>query len=189
MIMRNSFHTLVVLCCLMIGALDAAPASGQSAAPPPAVVGVVDYDLVMNESKAGKSARTQLEKQLAAYKAEFKKQRKAFDDANAKLGAQQSSLSQEDLKKKIDELNAQGAKAEKALAQQEKALDANYENARKQIGAALGKVVAEIAKKRGLTLVLKRSDVLVFAKEYDLTDEAMKQLDAKMPSIKLQASN
>jgi outer membrane protein len=186
MIMRNSFQTVAVLFCLTIGVLlHAAPASGQSEGPPAPIVGVVDYDLIMNESKAGKSARGQLEKQLAAYQAEFKKQRKAFDDANAKLGAQQGSLSQEELKKKIGELNAQGAKAEKALAQQEKALEANYANARKQISAALHKVVADIAKKRGLTLVLKKAEIMVFASEYDLTDEAMKQLDAKMPSIKL----
>src|SRR5262245_50892371 len=113
MIMRNRFQILLVLCCVAIWVLHAAPASGQTAAPPP-VVGVVDYDLIMNESKAGKSARSQLEKQLAAYKEEFRKQRKAFDDANSKLGAQQSSLSQEELRKKIEELNAQGAKAEKA---------------------------------------------------------------------------
>jgi len=189
MLIHNSFRIIAIVCLLAVGMIHAGTAFGQSEKAAQPVVGIVDFDLVMNESKAGKSARSQLEKQLEAFKAEYQKQRKSFNDSEAKLKAQQASLSDADLKKKVEELNAEGAKIEKALAQQEKALDANYKKAREQISTALVGVVSDIAKKRGLTLVLKRSDVIVFASEYDFTQEAMKQLDAKLPSIKLQASN
>jgi outer membrane protein len=189
MIMRSHSLFVAALGFIAVGIVHIGPTFGQAAKVPQPVVGVVDFDLVMNESKAGKSARAQLEKQAAAFKAEYQKQRKAFDDSEAKLQAQQKSLSEADFKKKVDELNAQGAKIEKALVQQDKALDANYRKAREQISTALVGIVSDIAKKRGLTLVLKRSNVVVFASEYDITDEAMKQLDAKLPAIKLQASN
>jgi outer membrane protein len=190
MITPNRLLLIAALGVLLVGSsIHPAPAFGQASELPQPIVGVVDWDLVMNESKAGKSARGQLEKQAAAFKEEYKKQRKAFDASEAKLQAQQKSLSDAELKQKVDELNAQGAKIEKALSQQDKALDANYKKAREQIGTALTGVVSDIAKKRGLTLVLKKSDVVVFAQEYDITDDAMKQLDAKLPSIKLQASN
>ena len=189
MIMRSCLRVVAASCLVAIAMLYAGPVSAQSAKAPAPIVGVVDWDLIMNESKAGKSARGQIEKQVAAFKDEYKKQRKAFDDSEAKLKQQQASLSDADLKKKVDELNTQGAKIEKALAQQQKALDASYKKAQDQISAALVGVVSEIAKKRGLTLVLRKSDVIVFASEYDVTEEAMKQLDAKMPSIKVQASN
>ena len=189
MIMHSFLRVVAATCLVAMTMFAAGDASAQSGKVPAPIVGVVDYDLIMNESKAGKSARGQLEKQVAAFKAEYQKQRKAFSDSEAKLKQQQTSLSDADLKKKVDDLNAQGAKIEKALAQQEKALDANYKKARDQISDALVGVVSDIAKKRGLTLVLRKSSVIVFASEYDITEETMKQLDAKMPSIKVQASN
>lgn len=189
MITHNFVRFVATIGVVAIAMLNAGNVFGQAANAPAPTVGVVDWDLIMNESKAGKSARAQIEKQVAAFKNEYQKQRKAFGDSEAKLKQQQASLSDADLKKKVDELNAQGAKIEKALSQQQKALDASYKKAQDQISAALVGVVSDIAKKRGLTLVLRKSDVIVFASEYDFTEEAMKQLDAKMPSIKVQASN
>jgi outer membrane protein len=189
MFKHNCSRIVAFLCVLAVGVLSSETSPAQTAQSPQPVIGVVDYDLILNESKAGKGARAQLDKQAAAFKTEYKKQRKAFDDAGAKLKAQQGSLSDEELKKKVEELNAQGAKIEKALTQQEKALDANYKKARDQITAALDTIVTSIAKKRGMTLVLKKSAAVAFAVEYEFTDEAMKQLDAKLPAVKLQASN
>jgi outer membrane protein len=175
-------------------ALSLAPAMGHvtpaiAQSQPEIVVGVVDFDLIMNESKAGKSVKSQYDKQRSAFDADFVQKRKAFKDEEQKLGAQRSTLSDDEFKKKVDELDAKGKAIEKSLAQTKQALDSNLKKAVGQIRSALLEIIADIAKKRALTLVLNKSDIIVAADAYDFTDESMKRLDAKLPSVKLAGAN
>jgi len=185
--MKHSFtRLLAAVCFVAIGTLDSVPAASQTAqSQPPIVVGIVDIDYIMNESKAALSAKAQLEKQATDLKAEVRKQQKAFQDSEQKLRDQRDKLSEDDLKKKIEELNAQGEKTKKKLAQQEKALEANHRKANEKIRETLLGIIREIATKRGMTLVMNKTYVPVFAEQYDVTAEAMKRLNEKMPSLKL----
>ncbi|NJO35077.1 MAG: hypothetical protein HC869_20160, partial [Rhodospirillales bacterium] len=94
-----------------------------------------------------------------------------------------------DFKQKVADLNAQTDKAEEVLTQKKRALDSGVKKAVDQIKKSLLEIAAEIAKKRGLTMVLNKSTVPLSHPSFDFTEEAMKSLDAKLPSVKLQASN
>jgi outer membrane protein len=163
------------------------PAIAQSQ--PEIVIGVVDFDLILVQSKAGKSVKSQYDKQRSAFNANVEQKRKAFEDQKQKLGAQRSTLSDDEFKKKVDELNAKGNAIEKSLAQAKQALDSNLKKAVGQIRSALLEIVADIAKKRALTLVLNKNHIILAADAYDFTDESMKRLDAKLPSVKLTGAN
>jgi outer membrane protein len=163
------------------------PAIAQSQ--PEVVLGVVDFNLIMKESKAGKSVKSQYDARKSAFSADVERKRKAFKDQSQKLGAQKSTLSGDDFKKKVAELDAQGKAIEASLAQTKKALDSNLNKALGQIRSALLEIVADIAKKRALTLVLDKGSVVLVADVYDFTDECMKGLDAKLPSVKLTGAN
>jgi outer membrane protein len=152
---------------------------------PELVVGIVDFDIIVNESKAGKSVKSQYDKQRSAFDADLERKRKAFKDQVVKLGAQKSTLSDDEFKRKRDALDAQGKAIQKSLVQTKQALDSNFNKAIGQIRSALLEIIADIAKKRALTLVLNKSAGIVAADAYDLTDESMKELDAKLPSVKL----
>jgi outer membrane protein len=156
---------------------------------PELVVGVVDFDLILKESKAGKSVKSQYDKQRSAFDAELGQKRKAFKDQVQKLAAQKSTLSDDEFKRKRDALDAQGKATEQSLVQAKKALDSNFNKAVGQIRSALLEIIADIAKKRALTLVLNKSASVVQADAYDFTDESMKELDAKLPSVKLREAN
>jgi Skp family chaperone for outer membrane proteins len=168
-----------------IGHVTSAIAQSQ----PPIVVGVVDFELIMKESTASKSVKSQYDKQRSAFNADVEQKRKAFKDQTQKLGAQKSTLPDDEFKKKVDELNAKGKAIEKSLAQAKQALDSNLTKALGQIRSALLETIADIAKKRALTLVLNKSYVILAADAYDFTDESMKGLDAKLPSVKLTGAN
>src|SRR5262245_41894930 len=167
--------------------LSLAPATGHvtaatSQSQPDIVVGVVDFDLIMNKSKAGKSVKSQYDKQRSAFDADFQQKRKAFKEEGQKLGGQRSTLSDDEFKKKLNELDAKGKAIEKSLAQTKQALDSSLKKAVGQIRSALLEIIADIAKKRALTLVLNKSYIILAADAYDFTDESMKRLDAKLPS-------
>jgi Skp family chaperone for outer membrane proteins len=189
MIMRNGLRVAAVLCVVALAMLQVVPVGAQSAQQPPLVIGVVDFDLIMNESKAAKSVKSQLDKQAAEFEAEYKKQQKAYQDKERKLLEQRASLSEAEFKQKAADLNAQTDKAEEALTQKKRALDSGVKKAVGQIKKSLLEIVADIAKKRGLTMVLDKSTVPLSHTDYDFTEEAMKSLDAKLPSVKLQVSS
>ena len=165
------------------------PEQTQSQAQLPVVLGIVDFTAVMVESKAGKGLKVQADKLAAAFEADFKKQGKAFNDAQRKLDEQRSTLTKEDLQKKVADLNAQGKKLKDGFDERKKALDDAFNKARDQIKDALLQVVVDIAKKRGMTLVLNKSDTVLSAEGFDFTDEAMKKLNDKLPSVKMQVAN
>ncbi|NJO34389.1 MAG: hypothetical protein HC869_15925, partial [Rhodospirillales bacterium] len=88
MSIRKSIQTAAILCVAALAMLQVVPARAQSEQQPPLVIGVVDFDFIMNESKAAKSVKTQLDKQVAAFEADYKKQRKAYHDKEQKLREQ-----------------------------------------------------------------------------------------------------
>jgi outer membrane protein len=190
---------MTIMCpCLRIAAvalmLSLAPGIGDvtsavAQSQPELAVGTVDFDRIVKESKAGKSIKSQYDKQKSAFKASLDQKRKAFSDQAQKLNAQRGALSDNDFKTKVDELNAKGKAIEESLAQSNKALDTNFTKAVGQIRSALLEITADIAKKRALTLVINMNDVVLAADAYDISDEAMKRLDATLPSVKLTGPN
>jgi outer membrane protein len=186
--MRSSIQVwktaaLAALLMLSVGVSTPAPAQQE---PVPAVVGVLDVELVLRDSKAGKSIRAQYDKQRDAFKAEVNKQLKAFRDQEKKLVAQKDKLSAEEFEKKTAELNKQGKDTEKTLAQRERQLDENASKAQATIFETMRVVTRDIATARGLTLVVTKTAALVYSPSYEITAEVLKNLDAKLPSIKLQ---
>ena len=164
-----------------------APAVAQSQ--PGLVIGVVDFDLILKELKAGRSVKSQYDKKRSSFDADLEQKRKGFQDQAQKLRAQKSTMSDDEFNKKVGELNTQGKATEKSIAKTKQALDTNLNKAFGQIRSALVEIVTDIAKKRGLTLVLSKSQVMLSADAYDFTDESMKALDSKLPSVKLSGAN
>lgn len=190
--MRFMFRCLPIAAVALVlslapGMSPVTPAIAQSQ--PELVLGTVDFDRIIRESKAGKSIKSQYDKQKAAFKADLDQKRKAFSDQAHKLDAQRGTLSDDDFKAKVAELNAKGKAIEESLAQSNKALDTNFTKAVGQIRSALLAITTDIAKQHALTLVLNKNEVIVVADVYDFTDESMKKLDATLPSVKLTTSN
>jgi len=171
-----------------LGIAGSTPASAQQQ-PVPVVVGVVDADGILQDSKAGQSLKAQAEKIQKLIKSDFDKQQKQFDDDARKLVQQQDTLSAEDLKKKKEELRQRGDQQTKALNDRQRTLDMSVAKGRDQIVRALVDVVKDVAKAHALTIVVSRSVTPYFDASYDISQEVKQKLDVKLPSLKLQQSS
>jgi Skp family chaperone for outer membrane proteins len=169
-------------------AATSTPASAQQQ-PVPVVVGVVNADTVVQESKAGRSLKAQADQQQKAIKADYDKQQKLFDDAARKLAAQKDSLSAEDLRNKKEDLAQQAAQATKALNDRQRVLDRNVAKSQEQIVQALVDAVKDVAKAHGMTLVISKSVTPYLDPSYDISPEVMQKVNAKLPSVKLQQAS
>jgi outer membrane protein len=160
----------------------------QSATPAtaaPVVMGVLDVQLVLNNSKAAKGVRAALEKQAASYQAELAQQENAIRAADQQLQQQRAVLSPQDYEAKRGELGQKVEALRQKAAGRNKELQQMENGAMTQIMQALLQTTADIAKGRGLTMVLNKSMVVLNVTSYDITQEALQKLDARVSSVKL----
>lgn len=183
----RSLLTAATIAVLALWA-DSMPAFAQQQ-PVPVVVGVVNADMILQDSKAGKSLKGQAEAQQKAIKSDYDKQQKAFDDAARKLLQQRDTLSADDFQKKKEEIRQQGDRQTKALNDRQHALDRGIAKGQEQIVQALVDVVKDVAKAHGLTLVVSKAVTPYMDPSYDISPEVMQKLNTKLPTVKLQMAS
>lgn len=181
----RSLRALLVGLCLAAAPLGlglaAGLASGTAAAEVPKVkkLAMVDMQRVLNETKAGKAARTKLEKSSKSKQAKFDKKRAALEAEAGKLGTlkgQELAAAQEKLQRESIELQNMLMALEQELGEQHnKLLESMYQNAQA--------IVAELAKEKGLDLVLVRDPMtVIYTKDgLDITGEVVQRYDIKHP--------
>ena len=161
-------------------AQSAAPAAAQ-----PAVIGVLDVQFVLANAKAAKGVRAAMEKQAAAFQAELAQQENAIRAADQQLQQQRATLSPQDYEAKRAELGQRVEALRQKAASRNKQLQQMDNGAMAQVSQALVETTAGIAKARGYTMVLNKAMVVLNVTSYDITKEALQQLDARLASVKL----
>ncbi|MCI5140927.1 MAG: OmpH family outer membrane protein [Candidatus Electrothrix sp. ATG1] len=143
-------------------------------------VGVVNLQQVLDKSSAGVAAKKKMEAKMKEFKASLDKEKKAV------------LALQKQMQKKADAWNEE-TKKEKALELQRKKRDfrvkqddANLEMRNLQekhlapIMKKLEAVVKEVAKAKGVSVIIPNTAVLYFDKEVDMTDAVTAALNKKM---------
>jgi outer membrane protein len=174
-----SLRTLLAGLLLVGAPVAIVLAAGPAAAEVPKVkkLAMVDMQRVLNETKAGKDARAKLEKSSKSKQAKFDKKRAALEADAGKLGSlkgQELAAAQEKLQREGMELQNMLMALEQELGDQHnKLLESMYKNAQA--------IVADLAKEKGLDLVLVRDPMtILYAKDgLDITGEVVKRYDDK----------
>jgi outer membrane protein len=143
-------------------------------------VGVVNLQKVLDKSSAGVAAKKKMEAKMKEFKTSLDKEKEAV------------LALQKEMQKKADAWNEE-TKKEKALELQRKKRDfrvkqddANLEMRTLQekylapIMKELEVVVKEVAKKKGVTVIIPNTAVLYFDKDVDMTSEITAALNKKM---------
>jgi Skp family chaperone for outer membrane proteins len=171
--------TLFLAAALLPGV--AGSAAAQQA--PQTVVAVVDVQKILEEAKASKAVQAALEKQRTAFQNDISQQENALRTADQDLSRQRATLSAEDYEKKRGELEQKAATLRRDVQTKRQQLDRMFQASMNTIRTNLLQVIDEIAAERKATLVLSKNQVVLAAKEYEITDDAMKRLNAKLPTV------
>lgn len=188
----RSMRSLIVALAVAIAAAagGSAIATGEALAQAtgkdiPIVVGTLDVPTLLTQSKAGKSLAEMLQKKGKAINADISKKEQGLRAKRQQLEQQRSSMQAADYEAQLAQLekdfNALRKDATAKRKEIEKAQNAGLEQIRK----ALDGVIRDVADKRGLTLIINRSAVVLGADDWDITNEVKKALDAKLPAVKL----
>ena len=186
---------VMVFVCGLVGSALAQQAPPTPAAPPepspPAplptpqnlTVMVVDVQALLQNSKAAKMVRSQIEQKRGEYTKEISHQEELLRAERDALQRQQASLSPESLNQKGREFQQKVNDLERNVQGKRQALEKSNGDALQKIQEEMLKIIADIAKQRKSNLVFQRSDLVLFDQAFDVTDEVMQKLDEQMPTL------
>ncbi|HEY1096261.1 MAG TPA: OmpH family outer membrane protein [Alphaproteobacteria bacterium] len=146
-------------------------------------IAVVDTQFLVSNSTAGKSIRSQLEKQRATYKTQIEKQEAELRAGEKKLIEQQKTMTKEQFMAERKKFQEKVIAAQKSVQQRRIAFDKAYNTAMSKLREHIVKIVADHAGKEGISLVLARQDLVLVDARMDMTQDILKALNAKVSSI------
>ena len=181
---------LALLCGVVGSTLAQAPPSPPAPAPPAPLptaqnltVMVVDYQALLQNSKAAKMVRSQIEQKRGEYTKEISHQEEVLRAERDALQRQQASLSPEALNQKGRDFQQKVNELERSVQGKRQALEKSNGDALLKIQEQMLKIIADIAKQRKVNLVFQRADLVLFDQGFDVTDEVLQKLDEEMPAL------
>ena len=185
------------LCCLAGSAVAQAPPapSPPAEAPQPPTtpaplptaqnltVMVVDVQALLQNSKAAKMVRSQIEQKRGEYTKDISHQEESLRAERDALQRQQASLSPEALNQKGRDFQQKVNDLERNVQGKRQALEKSNGDALQKIQEEMLKIIADIAKQRKSNLVFQRTDLVLFDQAFDVTDEVLQKLDEQLPTL------
>ena len=171
---------MVAFAAFMIIAAPAANAAD------PVKIAVVDIQSLLKNSKAAQSIESQIATMRKTFQGEVEKEEKDLRAKENAIVAQKDKLKEDELKAKAQEFQKQVAAGQKKVQDRKATLDKSIADALGTLRAEIVKIVAKIGEDKDLDLVLARTDVVIVNKDMDITADVLKQLDANLPSVKVQ---
>lgn len=168
----------------VFGSAHAAPAK----VPAPQIA-VLDVQLIMRDSTAAAGVRSQMEKFQQQFQTEIGAQENALRQADQDLAQKKAVLSQEAFQQQAQEFQKKVTALGELVQKRKKQLDDAYGASMKQIQDALMDVVQAQMRESGVNVVLPRSMVVDVSKDMDITQETLKRLNQKLPSVKVAVAN
>ena len=175
---------------LFLAVLLLAGASGAACAEPlikvnPSIVAIVDVQRILQSSKAAKSVQDQLEAQRSKFQTEIADEEKELRDAEQKLAKLRENAKSDEFAEQEQKLQQRFLTVERHVQAKRKALDQAFTDSMNTVRKGVVDIVSEIAKEKGVNLVVVKQQVIWNVQNIDITDEVLVRLDKKLPQIQV----
>ncbi len=160
--------------------------SGLGAQEPDApVFAIIDVQRVYRESIAVKSLSRDIEERKGQYQGELRKKEAVLREADQELARQRSILSAEVYAQKRGELEQKVASHQREARKRKRGLEQLFASGMTKVRNELTKIAKEIAEERGLDLILSKATVVIVMPKFEITNEAVNRLNARLPEVPL----
>ena len=175
MMMRKMMRAVIVVSALAL-VTPAAHAEDSKFA-------IVNVQKIMKDSKAAQSARDQLKAKQQQFQEEISKTEKDLQKQDQELEKQRTILSQEAFEKQVKEFRKKATDAQKDVQTKRMNLSKAFDASLADIQSNVTQILNEMAKEKGFELVIPSSQVLYYGPTLDISDEVLKRLNEKLPSL------
>ena len=148
-------------------------------------IAVVDLQQALNDSAEGKKAMSALEADKSAKSKQLESMKTEITNMRNELEKQKDSLTKEVLQQKANDLINKSGELQKKASEFEQQLKKKEIEATRRIISGLRMVVSDVAKDKGLDLVLENSaDIVLYAPSaVDITPDVIKAYNANPPKV------
>jgi outer membrane protein len=178
MTMRLLALTVLLAFTSLFGSVSA------EAAPP--TIALVDVQRILNESKASQSLQKQIQAKRESFQKELADKEKKLKDTEKSLISDKEKLSAEEFAKKRKAYEESIAEARKLFQQRRNSLEQGVGKGMEELKRNIAEAAAKVADEKKYDIVLTRDSVLLAEKSLDITADVLKNLDAKLPDLKLE---
>jgi len=167
----------IVLAVIASLTLLASPAFAETS------IGVVNIAKIMKESKAASSVRGQLQAKQKAFQGELDAKEKALQAEDQALVKEKNTADKAAFEKKVKDFREKASNEQRAIQTKKAGLDKAFSGALEEIQKNVLDIVKQVSAEKKMNLVLSSAQVLYGEPTLDITDEVLKRLDAKLPSV------
>ncbi|MDB9832043.1 OmpH family outer membrane protein [Candidatus Pelagibacter sp.] len=145
----------------------------------------LDMDYLMNNSQAGKSIITQLEKKRELNLVSFSKTEKDLKEEEAKIISQKNILNQTEFEKKVQLFNQKVSTYRKKRNDTITDLSKKRVEAQKVLLNTLTPILADYSQKNSISYIIPKQNIIIGKSDLDITKIILEILDSKVKNIKL----
>ena len=159
---------------------SAAPATAQGSL---AGVGIIDMQRIQRDAAASKSIQAQLQKQVAIDKQDITKEENELRKIETELGQQRALISPEAFAERRRVFEERVTNLQRDVQNKNRELDKSRSAALQTVQNSLREVIEQMVGERQLILILTKDQTIFAAPVLEITDEVIKRLNAKLPSV------
>lgn len=161
-------------------------AAAQQVDPPHILI--IDVQRIMRESTAVQSIQEQLQERRGTLQNELSQRERDLRSAEQVLAEQRTSVSAEEFAQLRREFEEQVGAFQRESQSRRRALDQLFNESMQKVQAALVETVQRIASERQADIVLAKPSVVLVRPEFEITEQALKELNEAMPSFEVPQS-
>ncbi len=145
----------------------------------------LDVEKIMQESVAGKNIIAKIKKKRETSISMFKKKEKEIIEKEKKLISQKNVLSEEEFKKKIQDLRADISKYQKERNKASNDITRTRIKASTNLIKKLTPILESYSKENSIRIIIQKKHIVMGSKEDDITKEILNLVNEKIKSIKI----
>jgi Skp family chaperone for outer membrane proteins len=173
----------VALAALLCVRLEAAAQAVPKLEPVP--VAVIDFRGVLAQSEAAKGIRQTVDEQREKFRTQFATIEKQLRDEQQALAQQRPIITADAFEQRARDLQNRVRQAQLEAQAGNQQLKRALDKAMDTVQKELFRVVAELAEETGAGVVLFRSSIVIAVKKLEISQEALKRLNAKLSKVEV----
>lgn len=171
----------------MAAAVTAFGAVAQTERIPTPVIAVVDTDAILRDSLASKGVRLERDKFATTYQTQVQDEEKKLRTEDQELAQQRGVLSPDVFQTRATDFQKKLADFQTRVRDKQERLDYSFQQSMQEIGQMIYTVAGEVAKERGINLVMARGQIMLMVDPgMDITAPVLTKLNARLPNVKFQ---
>jgi len=150
---------------------------------------VVDMKQVMQRSNAMVKIRAALDEQNALFQSKVSVEELELREAEKKLNEDRGKLSEEEFNARLSEFEKRVIRIQQSIQLQKDSFDRSIIEVQEKLEQELLKIISDIAKERGLSIVLQRQVAVIYDTSLDISEEALAELNERTKNMVITKTN